>query len=364
MNTSSSLPAVVPILLIGFVCLLTPALTPKTVQFGVRIPAERVGDAAITSARRGYRIGTTTVTAVACLTAYFVAAGTAARLSGIVVELVGTFAVYLMARSHVTAAKHAGRWFEGRKQVAVAETALRTRPEPFPWAWALPAVAIVIGTALLGALRYSHMPDRLVWHYDGSGHPTSYTDKTFASAFALVGVQIAATALQLTLTWVTFRSKTSLDAQDPHAAERQRRFIAAMARCLLGLTAAIDVTLFFAALAMWDVVGSTGWFPVLLLTPTVLATIALIAVAVRLGQGGSRIRFEGQGDDGTGPQNAVNRDDDRLWKAGVFYFNRDDPAVWVQKRFGVGWTVNFAQPAALVFLTGLLAVVVLILALR
>lgn len=362
MNTSSSLPAVVPILLIGFVYLLTPALTPKTVRFGVRIPAERAGDAAVASAGRGYRIGVVAVTAVALLTAYFVAAGTAARLSGVAVELVGTFAVYLMARSHVAAAKHAGRWFEGRRQVSVAETALRTRPEPFPWAWALPAVAIVLGTALFGVIRYPHMPDRLVWRYDGSGHPTSYTDKTFASAFALVGVQIAATALQLTLTRITFRGKANLDVEDPHAAERQRRFIAAMARCLLGLTAAINLTLFFAALATWDVVGSTGWFPVLLLAPTALATIVLITVAVRLGQGGSRIRFEGAED--AGSQNTVNRDDDRFWKAGVFYFNRDDPAVWVQKRFGVGWTVNFARPAALVFLAGVLAIVVLVVALR
>jgi uncharacterized membrane protein len=31
------------------------------------------------------------------------------------------------------------------------------------------------------------------------------------------------------------------------------------------------------------------------------------------------------------------------WKAGVFYFNREDPALFVPKRFGIGYTINFAN---------------------
>ena len=41
-------------------------------------------------------------------------------------------------------------------------------------------------------------------------------------------------------------------------------------------------------------------------------------------------------------------DDDRHWKAGVIYFNRDDPRIFVPKRFsfGRGRTLNFAHPIA------------------
>lgn len=34
------------------------------------------------------------------------------------------------------------------------------------------------------------------------------------------------------------------------------------------------------------------------------------------------------------------------WRAGVFYFDRHDPALLVPKRSGVGYTFNFAHPAA------------------
>jgi uncharacterized membrane protein len=34
------------------------------------------------------------------------------------------------------------------------------------------------------------------------------------------------------------------------------------------------------------------------------------------------------------------------YRCGLFYVNRDDPRLWVEKRIGYGWTLNFARPAA------------------
>jgi len=31
------------------------------------------------------------------------------------------------------------------------------------------------------------------------------------------------------------------------------------------------------------------------------------------------------------------------WRLGLFYFNRQDGRLFVPKRFGYGWTVNFAN---------------------
>ena len=39
----------------------------------------------------------------------------------------------------------------------------------------------------------------------------------------------------------------------------------------------------------------------------------------------------------------MNRDDDRFWKMGFIYFNRDDPALMVPKRFGIGYTINMGN---------------------
>jgi len=39
-----------------------------------------------------------------------------------------------------------------------------------------------------------------------------------------------------------------------------------------------------------------------------------------------------------------DRTPDRYWKLGVFYFNPDDSAIIVEKRFGLGYSLNFARP--------------------
>ena len=51
---------------------------------------------------------------------------------------------------------------------------------------------------------------------------------------------------------------------------------------------------------------------------------------------------------------SVFRDDDRYWYGGFFYNNPDDPALFVPKRFGLGWTVNFGHPQGKLVLIGML----------
>ncbi len=37
---------------------------------------------------------------------------------------------------------------------------------------------------------------------------------------------------------------------------------------------------------------------------------------------------------------------DQCWKLGMFYFNPDDAALFVERRFGVGYTLNFGHSSA------------------
>ena len=61
-----------------------------------------------------------------------------------------------------------------------------------------------------------------------------------------------------------------------------------------------------------------------------------------------------------GRTDAVFRDDDRYWSAGIFYNNPDDPALFVPKRFGLGWTLNFGHPQAKLVLIGVLVVILVL----
>jgi uncharacterized membrane protein len=46
-----------------------------------------------------------------------------------------------------------------------------------------------------------------------------------------------------------------------------------------------------------------------------------------------------------------DRTPDACWKWGVIYYNPDDPALMVEKRFGIGWTPNLAHRGAWIFMS-------------
>jgi uncharacterized membrane protein len=60
------------------------------------------------------------------------------------------------------------------------------------------------------------------------------------------------------------------------------------------------------------------------------------------------------------PTSAVFRDDDRYWYGGLFYYNPDNPAMFVPKRFGLGWTLNFGHPRAKLFMIIILLMVLVL----
>ncbi|HMI05206.1 MAG TPA: DUF5808 domain-containing protein [Pedobacter sp.] len=41
--------------------------------------------------------------------------------------------------------------------------------------------------------------------------------------------------------------------------------------------------------------------------------------------------------------NELDRKNNNYWTWGVFYKNPNDPSIWVEKKSGFGWTVNFAH---------------------
>jgi len=71
----------------------------------------------------------------------------------------------------------------------------------------------------------------------------------------------------------------------------------------------------------------------------------VLYIAIRYGQGGARLekaRID------TPLTNGLA--DNRQWVLGVFYVNRDDPSILVERRFGFGYTINFGNWKALLLM--------------
>lgn len=52
-----------------------------------------------------------------------------------------------------------------------------------------------------------------------------------------------------------------------------------------------------------------------------------------------------------------NHDNSQYWHGGVFYVNRNDPRLLVERRSGLGLTFNFAHPVAWVLMVVIIAII-------
>jgi uncharacterized membrane protein len=89
-----------------------------------------------------------------------------------------------------------------------------------------------------------------------------------------------------------------------------------------------------------------------MLLPLMLFNFGVTVWMLRVGQGGHRAvapaaRREVRGD----------ATPDHAWKVGgLYYVNADDPAMWVENRFGVGYTLNFGNWRAWLLIIGMMLV--------
>jgi uncharacterized membrane protein len=98
----------------------------------------------------------------------------------------------------------------------------------------------------------------------------------------------------------------------------------------------------------------------LLLGGTFLLVLAVFIVMSSIGQGGANLARGPADSAPAGVEPVVgDRTPDRCWKAGMFYFNPDDPALLVEKRFGIGYTINFGHRGAWLIVAAILALIIL-----
>jgi uncharacterized membrane protein len=227
----------------------------------------------------------------------------------------------------------------------------------------LPVAAIIVG--LVGGavavgyawIHYPQLPARVPTHFGPSGAPDAWAPKSFASVMLLplgtlfMGVMLGATA------YLTARAKRAIRRQDGGVSiDAQVRFRQAMARFLSGT--AMLVTLMMGLMAIAAIrtgLGLAAGMPSALM-PLVIAMLVWalggsIYIAVRYGQGGARLERR------TGNAALTNGlADNERWVLGAFYINRDDPSIFVEKRFGLGYTINLGNPKALLFILAFLAI--------
>ena len=352
------------VFLSGAILTATPWFMKKNECFAVTIPESAQADVRFLAFRKRYAAAVLAVTLI-CTVALGVvsnvvlgkmsSATDAASLNAILVAaivaaatipLVASFALMLHYRKRVKAIKREEGW-KAERDEAVALIGFEEAPAPPSLAWNVVYVPIVLITLALGLALYPSTPDLVPTHIDFAGNVNQWTPKGPALiAFPLL-VEVFMAACFIFSHWMTIRSKKDVDPARP-AISAYAYGAFARAECILLLVGGSVLT---AVLGIVMILMMTEFLSmlvtmVLIIVATLVFVGAMIAFSVVYGQSGSRLvkRLEENG--------GIIADNDEHWKAGIFYWNKGDASLILPKRFGVGWTMNWARPAAWVIVGG------------
>jgi uncharacterized membrane protein len=331
--------------------LALPSLTRRGVLFGVTVAPEARATAAVRRIIRGYRVGVVLLFlgVLGAWTAIYVLAPDAwlrtPWLPASVVALEVLVALpYLFAHFATRALAAAPAAPSLPPPGPSAELRPRHYSDYISWIWEVLPLAIIVATAAYLAPHYADAPAFIPTHYDIAGNPSRFAPKSVGSYFSLVWVQIFIEVILTSATVLIVGAKAIPGIADERFRRLWLRMLYAIKVLTLLLLGSIAMIL---ASATAGTRAPAAYIVAVVFGFTFIILFITMALALRTGQGGARI--------GAPNETATDRTSDRHWTLGVIYVNRDDPAVLVEQRFGVGWTLNFGNPRAVMIFAALLA---------
>jgi uncharacterized membrane protein len=267
---------------------------------------------------------------------------------GVFWQLLGCFVAYLRARSRVMPHSVAPA------TLREADLAPRQARLPGGWAFQLGPFAILAAVALWLHSHWEQIPERFPVHWGIDGKPNGWATRSFSGVYGPLIVAACVCAGVALLAYGVSRWTRRIQVRGgPGQSERRFQHIR--------LSVLLETEYFLALLFAW--VGSLALrsqaqmpSPLTVIVPALAFTVLVMVVMVRTGQGGSRLPEYRSLSPPSVAAPVGDRTLDRYWIVGIFYVNRSDPAIIVEKRFGLGYTLNFGQPVSWIVI-GLLVVV-------
>lgn len=323
-----------------------PYLTRKTESFGVSIPEEIYATSEMKQLRKKYALLTVVVSIVVFgIVLVSPESITEDKRGGLFLTflifgyMIIEFFIYLYFHRIMKQRKKAATWWDDKTEKVMIHTNFRKQQLRFSNTWFIIPFLIFLITTTLTYVWYDKFPDQLPTNFDFLGEAKNFVSKSYLSAFALPLTQLFLIALFFAVNILIGKVKQQISSENPDRSLQQnvifrRRWSLYMIASSILLTIWLFVAQFISLLPKGNHV-----FTVASIIIHGILLVGVIYLAFSTGQGGSRVKIADERND-----KIMDRDNDRYWKLGVFYVNRQDPSIFLEKRFGIGWTFNWGNP--------------------
>lgn len=307
----------------GAVMFLLPHLSPRRYFFAITVAPGFPSSEGGRTILRAYHVAVL-ISVLLSAAVVFALAGVIpnlAFLASVLLPLAGGGAAFLWARSKARA--HS---FESPQPERAAGLSPEADRLPRWMALALLPFAAPLAAAAWLRSHWDEIPARFPVHFDANGAPNRWAEK---SARAVFGPLLAEAGLMLAILFLSIAMF--------HGARRGPQRIAVL-KMLVAVLYLLGYTFTLTSLT------PLARIPVLaILLPALVFSVGVLVWCFRMA---------------SNPEMPAEDTPDRYWRLGAIYANRSDPAIFVQKRIGFGYTFNFGNPLSWAIL-GLFALVVI-----
>lgn len=340
---------------LGVFNIFMPKVINKYVLFGVTINADLIDTEVVSDIKRRYtvRMSMTTLFVVTIYFIWVMMFSESAIIGFIVVlmlELITMSISYVLAHRAVKELK--GETVPSEKRIVSTEIGSATEIKVLPTYSFLLYLAVIIGLVWYSFSIYDSIPNMIAIHFDAYGEVDKYVDK---SVMYVLMMPITMALMTLLFVGVNYSMKIAKKVSGVGRGkltieqEQKYRFMWSVGLFILGFI----IILLFAVIQLFSIEVFTQtemimWISVMSIFAILVLVIVLV---VTLGQSGSRVKVNKEN------KEIVDTDDDEHWKLGVFYVNKEDPSLFVNKRFGIGMTLNFGNKLSLVFIGFILIII-------
>lgn len=344
-----------------------PYLLKPTIVFGVTIPNNYTKDVTLRNYKRFYSLITASL-GVLFIIVFIIWALTSSADEATIVfygaaiqfaVLFSSMTLYFIFHAKTSRLKKENKWGTNLKQVRITDIAVRTADEMLPWNIYMVPILITLGMIAYTANQYSNLPELIPTHWGIDGKPDAFSQKTPFSVIALPLILLVTQGMMLGIHELTKRSGIRISATSKKKSRAQQLSFRKYTSWFLFIIVLL-MTILFTFLQLTTIHEEMGSAALLLGMPLGFLFIVLLLTgiyALKVGQSGSRLDVDIVDEEVAG---ITNYDDDQFWKAGIFYINKNDPSIFVEKRFGVGWTLNFGHPIGYLVVFGPILVILII----
>lgn len=220
----------------------------------------------------------------------------------------------------------------GVSQPAVHRATLGAEPPQLPgtvFACVLP-LALFAAAALYLNANWESIPERFPVHWDAWGQANRWSSKSLKSVY---GILVFGAFLQLMFLFLNYAMKEGTRRSAPGSS--RRKFLEANLWLLLIVQWITAAMFAYIAVTPLEPIKPSGWV-IAGLSATLLITVLGFAMYM------AKLQAE--------PAESDNTPDDCWRFGGQVYYNPDDPALMVEKRIGLGFTMNFGNKMSWAFL--------------